>query len=42
MVKNKTTQETRRTARKEIQILAHQVGEIIKPLFPVSWVALTK
>lgn len=28
-------------AQKEIQILAAQVGEIIKPLFPVSWDALT-
>jgi thymidylate synthase (FAD) len=28
-------------AQKEIQDLAHMVGDIIKPLFPVSWVALT-
>ena len=29
-------------AQKEIQDLAHQVDEIISPLFPVSWAALTK
>lgn len=28
-------------AQKEIQELAHMVGDIIKPLFPVSWSALT-
>lgn len=28
-------------AQKEIQELARQVGEIIEPLFPVSWKALT-
>lgn len=28
-------------AQKEIQDLYHQVGEIIEPLFPVSWSALT-
>lgn len=29
-------------AQKEIQELAHQVDEIINPLFPVSWGALTR
>lgn len=29
-------------AQKEIQILAEQVNEIISPLFPVAWPALTK
>lgn len=29
-------------AQKEIQELAKQVGEIIQPLFPVSWEALTR
>lgn len=28
-------------AQKEIQALAHSVGEVIEPLFPVSWKALT-
>ena len=28
-------------AQKEIQDLAHMVGKIIEPLFPVSWAALT-
>lgn len=28
-------------AQKEIQELAHMVGEIIEPLYPVSWQALT-
>jgi thymidylate synthase (FAD) len=28
-------------AQKEIQLLAQQVGEIIRPLYPVSWDALT-
>lgn len=28
-------------AQKEVQQLAQQVGEIIAPLFPVSWLALT-
>lgn len=28
-------------AQKEIQDLAHMVGDIIKPLYPVSWTALT-
>jgi len=29
-------------AQKEIQELAHEVGHIIEPLFPVSWAALTR
>lgn len=29
-------------AQKEIQDLAHQVGAIIEPLYPVSWAALTR
>lgn len=29
-------------AQKEIQDLAHQVDEIISPLYPVAWAALTK
>ena len=28
-------------SQKEIQDLAHMVGEVIAPLYPVSWVALT-
>ena len=28
-------------AQKEIQDLAHMVGDVIKPLYPVSWTALT-
>ena len=28
-------------AQKEIQDLAHMVGDIIEPLYPVSWAALT-
>lgn len=27
-------------AQKEIQELAEQIGQIIKPLFPCSWLAL--
>ena len=34
-------QRTDSHAQKEIQDLAKQVGEIIQPLFPVSWAALT-
>lgn len=34
-------QRTDPHAQKEIQELAHMVGEIIKPLFPVSWRTLT-
>lgn len=29
-------------AQKEIQELAHQIGQIISPLFPISWKALTQ
>lgn len=29
-------------AQKEVQDLAHSVGDIVKPLFPVSWAALTE
>lgn len=35
-------QRTDPHAQKEIQELAEMVGEIIQPLFPVSWAALTK
>jgi thymidylate synthase (FAD) len=34
-------QRTDPHAQYEIQVLARQVGEIIEPLFPVSWAALT-
>jgi len=34
-------QRTDSHAQQEIQDLAHMVGNIIKPLFPVSWSALT-
>ncbi len=29
-------------AQKEIQDLAHQIGQVIQPLYPVSWKALTE
>lgn len=29
-------------AQKEIQDLAHQIGQVIQPLYPVSWSALTQ
>lgn len=29
-------------AQQEIQLLAHEVGSIIEPLFPVTWAALTR
>lgn len=35
-------QRTDPHSQKEIQILAKQVGDIIEPLFPVSWAALTQ
>ncbi len=35
-------QRTDPHAQKEIQVLAHQVGEVIEPLFPITWKALTK
>lgn len=34
-------QRTDSHAQKEVQDVAHQIGDIIKPLFPVSWAALT-
>jgi thymidylate synthase (FAD) len=34
-------QRTDPHAQKEVQMLAEKVGEIIEPLFPVSWKALT-
>ena len=34
-------QRTDPHSQKEIQDLAHMVGEVIAPLYPVSWVALT-
>lgn len=38
---NMYIQRTDSHAQRETQIVAHQVGDIIKPLFPVSWEALT-
>lgn len=35
-------QRTDSHAQRETQDLAHQIGEIINPLYPVSWEALTK
>ena len=35
-------QRTNSHAQKEAQDLAHMIGDVIKPLFPVSWKALTK
>lgn len=35
-------QRTDEHAQKEIQDLAHMVGDIIQPLYPVSWQALTE
>nr|WP_319513386.1 FAD-dependent thymidylate synthase [uncultured Cohaesibacter sp.] len=34
-------QRTNSHAQKEAQDLAHMIGDVIKPLFPVSWEALT-
>lgn len=34
-------QRTDSHAQKEVRDVAHQIGDIIKPLFPVSWAALT-
>jgi len=34
-------QRTDSHAQKEVRDVAHQIGEIIEPLFPVSWAALT-
>ena len=39
---NLYTQRTDSHAQKETQDLAKQIGEIIQPLYPVSWEALTK
>lgn len=39
---NMYNQRSNSHAQKEIQELARQVDEIIAPLFPVSWLALTK
>lgn len=35
-------QRTDSHAQREVQDVAHQIGEIIEPLFPVSWPALVK
>lgn len=35
-------QRTDKHAQKEVQELAHQVGDIIAPLFPVAWKVLTE
>lgn len=35
-------QRTDSHAQREVQEVAHQIGEIIEPLFPVSWPALVK
>ena len=37
---NLYNQRTDSHAQKEAQILAKQIGEIVKPLYPVSWAAL--
>lgn len=34
-------QRTDSHAQQEVQMIGRQIGEIIKPLFPVSWAALT-
>ena len=39
---NVYNQRTDPHAQKEVRDVAHQIGEIIEPLFPVSWKALTK
>lgn len=38
---NVFTQRTDSHAQREVQDVAHQIGGIIEPLFPVSWKALT-
>ena len=38
---NMYIQRTDSHAQKETQELAKQIGEIVKPLYPVSWEALT-
>jgi thymidylate synthase (FAD) len=35
-------QRTDSHAQREVQDVAYQIGEIIEPLFPVSWPALVK
>ena len=35
-------QRTDSHAQREVQEIARQIGEIIQPLYPVSWEALTK
>lgn len=35
-------QRTDSHAQKEVQEIAHQIGNLIEPLFPVSWAALTE
>lgn len=35
-------QRTDPHAQKEVQEVAHQIGEIVEPLFPISWKALTQ
>ena len=37
---NMYIQRTDSHAQKETQDLAKQIGEIVKPLYPVSWAAL--
>lgn len=39
---NVYNQRTDPHAQKEVRDVAHQIGEIIEPLFPVSWKELTK
>jgi thymidylate synthase (FAD) len=34
-------QRIEHSAQREIQVLAHNIGEIIEPLYPLSWKALT-
>jgi len=41
-IANLYNQRTDSHAQKEAQILAKQIGEVVKPLYPVSWEALTK
>jgi thymidylate synthase (FAD) len=41
-IANMYIQRTDSHAQKETQDLAKQIGEIVKPLYPVSWDALTK
>ena len=41
-IANLYNQRTDSHAQKEAQILAKQIGEVVKPLYPVSWEELTK